>query len=66
MKSEKKILSVYLTPSKTIDVKATEVHGLTKNGRQLFLHGKQFSTFGHLKNFRILKKLWKKTNIDCT
>lgn len=44
LKSEKKIMSVYLTPSKNIDAQASEVTGLTKNGRQLFLHGELVPT----------------------
>ncbi|XP_014217817.1 uncharacterized protein LOC106646287, partial [Copidosoma floridanum] len=47
MKSETKLLSVYLTPVKNIDPKSTAVTGLSKNGRQLFLHGKPLSTFPH-------------------
>jgi len=44
MKSEKTVLSVYLTPSKFIDKKASEITGLTSTGRQLFLYGKQVPT----------------------
>lgn len=49
LKSEKKMLSIYLTPSKSIDTRATVVTGLTKNGRQLFLHGDLVATLAHQK-----------------
>ena len=47
MKSEKKVMSVYLTPIKNIDPTSTAVTGLSKNGRQLFLHGELVPTLTH-------------------
>lgn len=41
LKNENNFFSVYITPCKNIDAKASAVTGLTKSGRQLFLHGTQ-------------------------
>lgn len=47
MKNETKLLSIYLTPRKEIDPQASTVTGLTKFGRQLFLHGELLYTVVH-------------------
>ena len=39
MKTENLCFSTYITPRKSIDTSASAVTGLTRNGRQLYLHG---------------------------
>lgn len=62
LKSEKTVMSVYLTPCQNIDAQASAVTGLTKNGRQLFLHGELVPTHVQKKScrksFRIFEKFW--------
>lgn len=64
MKNENLCFNVYITPKQSIDASASAVTGLTRNGRQLYLNGKEISSVAckvaFLKTIEFLKSLKKK------
>ena len=64
MKNENLCFNVYITPRKAIDISASAVTGITRTGRQFFLHGKKIASvtrkIAFLKTIEFLKSLGKK------